>query len=382
MPERINQTKAKKRSQPAAGESSDEEYNENGDDDEEEDSASESEKDSPKKGKNFVVDDNSEEEMSGSTRRRTRQQAKRKRISNSEEAQDLHEEVAELHTRKKSRRTVNEPSTLINAPGERPLRRRAQPVDYRIWRPDLLKDDANSPPPSSTPNRGGRKNGASSVSRQLFNTLGPFGGTGQGASLFGSSRPTAMGGYDSDSSDDDNQLLPTGGGGPSLPTGFGKKDSVSGRPSAVGSGGTPANLGKVTGSSKKLLADADPLGVDPNVDFSKIGGLRDHINQLKEMVSLPLLYPEIFQNLNVTPPRGVLFHGPPGTGKTLLARALAASCSTEGRKISFYMRKGADCLSKWVGEAERQLRLLFEEARNNQPSIIFFDEIDGMYCAY
>ena len=61
-----------------------------------------------------------------------------------------------------------------------------------------------------------------------------------------------------------------------------------------------------------------------------------------------------------------------------MARALAASCSTEGRKISFFMRKGADCLSKWVGEAERQLRLLFEEAKNSQPSIIFFDEIDGL----
>ena len=102
------------------------------------------------------------------------------------------------------------------------------------------------------------------------------------------------------------------------------------------------------------------------------------INQLKEMVTLPLLYPEIFQRFHVTPPRGVLFHGPPGTGKTLMARALAASCSTEGRKISFFMRKGADCLSKWVGEAERQLRLLFEEAKNSQPSIIFFDEIDGL----
>jgi len=96
------------------------------------------------------------------------------------------------------------------------------------------------------------------------------------------------------------------------------------------------------------------------------------------MVTLPLLYPEIFQRFNVTPPRGVLFHGPPGTGKTLMARALAASCSTEGRKIAFFMRKGADCLSKWVGEAERQLRLLFEEAKNSQPSIIFFDEIDGL----
>ena len=100
------------------------------------------------------------------------------------------------------------------------------------------------------------------------------------------------------------------------------------------------------------------------------------------MVALPLLYPELFQQFGITPPRGVLFHGPPGTGKTLLARALAASCSTGNTKIAFFMRKGADVLSKWVGEAERQLRMLFEEARAAQPSIIFFDEIDGkLYCS-
>ena len=67
-----------------------------------------------------------------------------------------------------------------------------------------------------------------------------------------------------------------------------------------------------------------------------------------------------------------------GTGKTLVARALAATASRAGRKVAFFMRKGADVLSKWVGEAERQLRLLFEEAARQQPSIIFFDEIDGL----
>lgn len=76
--------------------------------------------------------------------------------------------------------------------------------------------------------------------------------------------------------------------------------------------------------------------------------------------------------------RGVLLHGPPGTGKTLIARALAASCERAGTKVAFYMRKGADVLSKWVGESERQLRMLFEEAQKNQPAIIFFDEIDGL----
>ena len=144
----------------------------------------------------------------------------------------------------------------------------------------------------------------------------------------------------------------------------------------AGIGGATPNVGKI--KNQKAFADADPLGVDLTVDFSKVGGLQGHIDQLKEMVQLPLLYPELFLKFHVTPPRGVLFHGPPGTGKTLLARALANSVGAGGRKITFYMRKGADALSKWVGEAEKQLRLLFEEARRNQPSIIFFDEIDGL----
>lgn len=67
-----------------------------------------------------------------------------------------------------------------------------------------------------------------------------------------------------------------------------------------------------------------------------------------------------------------------GTGKTLIARALANECSQGNKKMAFFMRKGADCLSKWVGESERQLRLLFEQAQQMKPSIIFFDEIDGL----
>jgi SpoVK/Ycf46/Vps4 family AAA+-type ATPase len=97
------------------------------------------------------------------------------------------------------------------------------------------------------------------------------------------------------------------------------------------------------------LADTDPLGVNQNVTFDEVGGLDDRsffialsemfpdrpvdINSLKEMTLLPLLYPEVFQRFNLTPPRGVLFHGPPGTGKTLLARALASSCRSNGKGI-------------------------------------------------
>ncbi|KAM9724009.1 ATPase family AAA domain-containing protein 2 isoform 2-T2 [Menidia menidia] len=126
------------------------------------------------------------------------------------------------------------------------------------------------------------------------------------------------------------------------------------------------------------LADVDPMHIDKTVCFDSIGGLSRHISALKEMVVFPLLYPEVFERFKIQPPRGCLFYGPPGTGKTLVARALANECSQGERKVSFFMRKGADCLSKWVGESERQLRLLFDQAYQMRPSIIFFDEIDGL----
>ncbi|XP_024116663.1 ATPase family AAA domain-containing protein 2-like [Oryzias melastigma] len=103
------------------------------------------------------------------------------------------------------------------------------------------------------------------------------------------------------------------------------------------------------------------MAIDESVGFDSIGGLSGHISALKEMVIFPLLYPEVFDNFKIQPPRGCLFYGPPGTGKTLVARALANECSQGNRKVAFFMRKGADCLSKWVGESERQLRLLFEQ---------------------
>lgn len=126
------------------------------------------------------------------------------------------------------------------------------------------------------------------------------------------------------------------------------------------------------------LADVDPMQVDKEVTFDRVGGLDGHLEQLKEMILFPLIYPEVFDKFKITPPRGVLFHGPPGTGKTLVARALANECSRGDRRVAFFMRKGADCLSKWVGESERQLRMLFDQAYSMRPSIIFFDEIDGL----
>lgn len=269
-----------------------------------------------------------------------------------------------------------------------------------------------------------------------------------------------------------------------------------------------------------LANGIEPIQVDLNLSWEDVGGLDHHIRALKEMVALPLMYPEVFEKFKMEAPKGVLFYGPPGTGKTLCARALAASCGshplpmtnpptasgkgTEGEgnpegvgpgstevnrqsealpqnsnhnkdamisdhpegtprdvqlhsvnsgipnkmnepmaieppsnelpgaeiladehaivmskrakdfhgsrgkgdkasegkgligsqgsqasnvlegnrkprpRVAFFMRNGADCLSKWVGEAERQLRMTFEAAKKHQPSIIFFDEIDGL----
>ncbi|GMR48802.1 hypothetical protein PMAYCL1PPCAC_18997, partial [Pristionchus mayeri] len=125
-------------------------------------------------------------------------------------------------------------------------------------------------------------------------------------------------------------------------------------------------------------SDIDPMSIDNTVLFDQVGGLDGHLQTLKEVVLFPMMYPEIFDRFKINPPKGCIFYGPPGTGKTLVARALANECAKGAKKVAFFMRKGADCLSKWVGESERQLRLLFDQAYAMRPSIIFFDEIDGL----
>ncbi|CAM8957646.1 unnamed protein product [Rhodiola kirilowii] len=116
----------------------------------------------------------------------------------------------------------------------------------------------------------------------------------------------------------------------------------------------------------------------PFKGWESVAGLEDVVRCMKEVVILPLLYPEFFTGIGLTPPRGVLLHGYPGTGKTLVVRALIGSCARGDKRIAYFARKGADCLGKYVGDAERQLRLLFQVAERSQPSIIFFDEIDGL----
>ncbi|XP_048130088.1 uncharacterized protein LOC115755050 isoform X3 [Rhodamnia argentea] len=130
---------------------------------------------------------------------------------------------------------------------------------------------------------------------------------------------------------------------------------------------SPVYIGGTDKESQKLFAG-----------WESVAGLQDVIRCMKEVVILPLLYPEFFDNLGITPPRGVLLHGYPGTGKTLVVRSLIGSCARGDKRIAYFARKGADCLGKYVGDAERQLRLLFHVAEKCQPSIIFFDEIDGL----
>ncbi|HEY1144307.1 MAG TPA: AAA family ATPase, partial [Sphingomicrobium sp.] len=110
-----------------------------------------------------------------------------------------------------------------------------------------------------------------------------------------------------------------------------------------------------------------------DVTYDDLGGMRDTIDALREMVELPLRHPELFQRLGVDPPKGVLLHGPPGTGKTRLARAVANESDAR-----FFHIAGPEIMGSAYGESEKRLRELFEQASEQAPSIIFIDEIDSI----
>ncbi len=111
----------------------------------------------------------------------------------------------------------------------------------------------------------------------------------------------------------------------------------------------------------------------PNVTYEDIGGLKRELRLVREMIELPLKHPEIFQRLGIDPPKGVLLYGPPGTGKTLIAKAVANEVNAH-----FIPINGPEIMSKFYGESEQRLREIFEEAKENAPSIIFIDEIDSI----
>lgn len=131
------------------------------------------------------------------------------------------------------------------------------------------------------------------------------------------------------------------------------------------------------------------IGVDTNIDvrekpmkevevttqisYEDIGGLKEELMRVREMIELPLKHPELFERLGIDPPKGVLLHGPPGTGKTLIAKAVASESGAH-----FISIQGPEIMNKFYGQSEENLRLKFEEAEKNTPAIIFIDELDSI----
>jgi transitional endoplasmic reticulum ATPase len=121
------------------------------------------------------------------------------------------------------------------------------------------------------------------------------------------------------------------------------------------------------------LSKAGPKGGIPRVSYEDIGGLRNEVQKVREMIELPLRHPEIFERIGIEAPKGVLLHGPPGTGKTLLAQAVANETNA-----NYYSIAGPEIMSKFYGESEERLRDTFKQAQDNAPSIIFIDELDSI----
>lgn len=133
----------------------------------------------------------------------------------------------------------------------------------------------------------------------------------------------------------------------------------------------------VTQATEIILSDKPSADVPsyllPKISYDTIGGLKEEIQKVREMIELPLKYPELFERLGVEAPKGVLLHGPPGTGKTMLAKAVANETDCK-----FFTISGPEIMSKFYGESEENLRKIFDDAQKNAPSILFIDEIDSI----
>jgi transitional endoplasmic reticulum ATPase len=129
----------------------------------------------------------------------------------------------------------------------------------------------------------------------------------------------------------------------------------------------------VSEETAEAVVAAREGGDIPSITYEDIGGLRDEVTKVREMIELPLRHPELFRRLGVEAPKGVILHGPPGTGKTLLAKAVANETNA-----NFYTIGGPEIMSKFYGESEERLRNVFQEAQKNAPSIIFIDELDSI----
>lgn len=137
----------------------------------------------------------------------------------------------------------------------------------------------------------------------------------------------------------------------------------------------PGEYGSISNNTE-IFCQGDPIEREDDKDdigYDNIGGCRRQLGLIREMVELPLRHPQLFSNLGIKPPRGILMYGPPGCGKTLIARAIANETGSH-----FFMCNGPEIMSKMAGESEKNIRELFEKASENSPSILFIDEIDSI----
>ncbi|MEM4212278.1 MAG: CDC48 family AAA ATPase, partial [Nitrososphaerota archaeon] len=137
----------------------------------------------------------------------------------------------------------------------------------------------------------------------------------------------------------------------------------------------PTGVVKITPKTKVVIHSRaiQEKALSTNVTYEDIGGLQEQIQRIREMIELPLRYPELFQRLGIDPPKGVLLYGPPGCGKTLLAKAVATEA-----EANFILINGPEIMNKYYGETEAKLREIFRKAEEEAPSIIFIDEIDAI----
>lgn len=137
----------------------------------------------------------------------------------------------------------------------------------------------------------------------------------------------------------------------------------------------PAGIVMVNESTELILKEAPEkeTAVVTTISYEDVGGLKEEVQKIREMVELPMRHPELFERLGIEAPKGVLIYGPPGTGKTLLARAVASES-----EANFVHIGGPELVSKFVGESEEKMRQIFKDAQENAPSIIFMDEIDAI----
>lgn len=141
-------------------------------------------------------------------------------------------------------------------------------------------------------------------------------------------------------------------------------------------GTSPSDAASLIDNNTEFVIGSVPKSAGkgvPRVAYEDIGGLKNEVQKVREMIELPLRHPEIFERIGIEAPKGVLLHGPPGTGKTLLAKAVANETNA-----NFFSIGGPEIMSKFYGESEERLREVFKEAEENAPSIIFIDEIDSI----